>query len=679
MNTCIHQKWVNTRVLFFFIKTYSRYKHMYSKRGAHMKHVSTRIKRKRLVIVCLLGLLGFATIGIRLGYVQFKMGEELTNLATDSWSRDIVFEPDRGDVMDVNGEVLTENISAPSVIVIPRQIDTPEETATQLAEILDMSYEKAYEYVTQNEKSVQIHPDGRKISEKQEKQIRDLQIDGVYLAKDSKRHYPHDDYLSHVLGFTGIDNQGLMGLELYYDSYLKGKKGRLSYYSDAKQRKIDAHADIYSPPSDGLHLKTTIDLNVQTIMERELDLAAAKYNPDGAMAIAVDPKTGGVLGMATRPNFHPSNYQEVDPGIFDRNLPIWSTYEPGSTFKIITLAAALEENTVDLEKDTFFDNGSITVGGAKLRCWKSGGHGSQSFLEVVENSCNPGFVHLGQKLGKEKLFSYIDAFGFGQKTGIDLQGEGSGILFSLDQVGPVELGTTSFGQGVSVTPIQQVMAVAAAINGGYLYEPYIAKEWLDPVNDEVVEVIEPILKEQVISKDTSKEVREALEAVVAKGTGRPAFVDGYRVGGKTGTAQKVGPDGTYLQNNHIVSFIGFAPADDPEIVVYVAIDNPKGTVQFGGVVAAPIVGTIIEDSLRSMGIEERDDGLEKEVIWPEESKVEVPDLIGEDTEELIHYMTDLSIETSGEGTTIINQSPEAGSMVEAGSTIRIYLSNINEQ
>lgn len=640
-----------------------------------MKQVSTKVKRKRLVIVCLLGLLGFIVISIRLGYVQFVIGKELTDLAEDSWSRDIVFEPDRGDITDVHGEVLTENISAPSIVLIPRQIETPEETATHLSDILDMSYEKAFEYVTQNEKSVEIHPEGRKISEIQEKELRELQLEGVYLAKDSKRHYPHDDYLSHVLGFTGIDNQGLMGLELYYDSYLQGEKGRLSYYSDAKQRKIDTHADVYSPPTDGLDLRTTIDSNVQTIMERELDVAVAKYNPDGATAIAVDPNTGGILGMATRPNFHPSNYQEVDPSIFDRNLPIWSTYEPGSTFKIITLAAALEENAVDLENDTFFDNGSIDVGGAKLRCWKSGGHGSQTFLEVVENSCNPGFVQLGQTLGKEKLFSYIDAFGFGQKTGIDLQGEGSGILFSLDQVGPVELGTTSFGQGVSVTPIQQVMAVAASVNGGYLYEPYIAKEWTDPVHGEVIEQMEPVLKQQVISKDTSKEVRETLESVVAQGTGRPAYVDGYRVGGKTGTAQKVGPDGTYLQNDHIVSFIGFAPADDPEIVVYVAIDNPKGTVQFGGVVAAPIVGTVIEDSLRAMGVEERDDGLEKDVVWPEQPKVEVPDLVGEDTEELVQYMTNLSIETSGEGTTIINQSPEPGSMVEEGSTIRLYLSN----
>src|SRR5699024_4403256 len=362
-------------------------------------------------------------------------------------------------------------------------------------------------------------------------------------------------------------------------------------------------------------------------MERELDLAVAKYNPDGASAIAVNPKTGGVLGMTTRPNFNPENYQDVDSSIFDRNLPIWSTYEPGSTFKIITLAADIEEETVDLEEDEFDDDGSISIDGTHLHCWKEGGHGHQSYLEVVQNSCNPGFVNLGMKLGKEKLFTYIKDFGFGKKTGIDLQGEGNGILFDPEDIGPVELATTSFGQGVSVTPIQQVMAVAVAVNGGNLYEPHIAKEWIDSRTGKSVDNFENEIKDKVISESTSKELRYALESVVAKGTGKPAYVDGYRVGGKTGTAQKVGPDGQYMQDNYIVSFIGFAPADDPEIVVYVAIDNPKDTLQFGGVVAAPIVGTIIGDSLRAMGVEPREDGLEKEVYWPEQPKVEVPDLI----------------------------------------------------
>ncbi|AUJ26776.1 stage V sporulation protein D [Virgibacillus dokdonensis] len=642
-----------------------------------MKRVSAVTTKKRIVTVFLIGILVFVIIDIRLGYVQFVIGDELMGQATELWTRDIEFEPERGKILDRNGEVLAENVTAPSVVVVPRQIDDAEKTAQKLASILQMSEDEAFEYVTKNASSVNIHPEGRKINEKQELAIRTLDMNGVYLSKDSKRHYPFGDDLSHVLGFAGIDNQGLMGLELFYDEQLSGNKGSLSFYSDAKGRRLERLADIYSEPEDGLDLKTTIDTRVQTIMERELDLVASKYNPDGAVAIAVNPKTGGVLGMTSRPNFHPENYQEVDSDIFDRNLPIWSTYEPGSTFKIITLAAALEEEVVDLNKDHYHDDGDISVGGSELHCWKSGGHGHQSYLEVVQNSCNPGFVSLGQKLGKDKLFSYIDLFGFGKKTGIDLQGEGTGILFKPENVGPVELATTAFGQGVSVTPIQQVMAVSAAVNGGFLYEPYIAEEWINSTTQSVQKQVKPTMKKRVISEDTSNEIRHALESVVAQGTGRPAYVDGYRVGGKTGTAQKVGPDGRYMENNYVVSFIGFAPADDPEIVVYVAVDNPKNAVQFGGVVAAPVVGTIIGDSLRAMDVKPRTEGLEKDYQWPEQPKIEVPDVKGMKKKDLQEYMTNLSIETSGDGDYIVDQAPKPGTKVEQGSKIRVYLAENN--
>ncbi|HLS35865.1 MAG TPA: stage V sporulation protein D [Bacillota bacterium] len=642
-----------------------------------MLNISTRTVKMRIITTFFFSIIIFFIIIIRLAYVQFVIGKGLTDDAVDLWTRELIFEADRGLILDRNEEPLTENISSPSVLVIPRQIEDVENTSKKIADILNMSLEKAKSYVTQNASIVRIHPEGRKINKEQEKAIRELNVKGIYLVKDSKRHYPYGNYLSHVLGFTGIDNQGLMGLELAHDDRLKGKKGNISYFSDAKGGRIEHLADNYTPPENGLHLKTTIDINVQTIIERELDLAEHKYNPDGSMAIAINPNTGAVLGMSSRPNFDPENYQDYDSEIFDRNLPVWSTFEPGSTFKIITLAAALEEKQVDLEKDTFFDKGSIKVGGANLRCWRSGGHGSQTYMEVVENSCNPGFVNLGLNLGEDVLFSYIEKFGFGKKTGIDLEGEGTGILFSPEQVGPVELGTTSFGQGVSVTPIQQVMAVAAAINGGDLYEPYIADAWIDPVTDKVIKQVKPKKKHTVISKETSEELRKALERVVANGTGRPAYVDGYRVGGKTGTAQKVGDDGRYMQGNYILSFIGFAPANDPEIVVFVAIDNPKDTVQFGGVVAAPIVGTIIEDSLSALNIERSDQGLEKKYMWPEMPKVKVPDLIGQTKEDLTEYMTNLSIKSYGEGDQIIDQSPRPGTSVEQGSTIRVYFAKKN--
>lgn len=632
--------------------------------------VSNVTVRKRLMIALFVGILTFLIIDVRLGYVQFVLGDMLTDRAKGLWSRNITFEPERGKIVDRNGVPLATNISTPTVYVVPRQIKDPATTAEKLASVLNMSKEKAYRDITQKERMVRIK-EGRKISHEKAKEIRDLGLDGVYIGEDSKRHYPNGSYLSHVLGFAGVDNQGLMGLEKYYDKELTGDKGAVKFYANAKGERMENMADDYEPPVNGLDLKLTIDTKIQTIMERELDIAQAKYNPDGIVAIAMNPNNGEILGMSSRPTFDPANFRNVPQEVYNRNLPVWSTYEPGSTFKIITLAAALEEGKVNLEKDHFHDSGSVQVAGARLKCWKRGGHGSQTFLEVVENSCNPGFVALGERLGKEKLFKYVKDFGFGQRTGIDLQGEGTGILFNINRVGPVELATTAFGQGVSVTPIQQVTAVAAAVNGGILYKPFIAKELIDPITKEVVMRNSPVEKRRVISEETSKEIRHALESVVAQGTGGKAFVDGYRVGGKTGTAQKA-QNGRYLENNFIVSFMGFAPADDPQIVVYVAVDNPKGVTAFGGTVTAPIVGSIMKDGLKAMGVEPRKNQIEKELKWPDTPLIKLPDLTGLTKLELTEQLLNLRIDASGEGDVVVRQSPEPGTKLKEGSKVRLY-------
>jgi stage V sporulation protein D (sporulation-specific penicillin-binding protein) len=635
--------------------------------------VSNVTVRKRLMIAMLAGILIFLIIDVRLGYVQFVLGDKLTGQAKGLWSRNIPFEPKRGEIIDRNGVPLATNISAPTVYVVPRQVKDPATTSEKLAAVLNIPKENTYRQITQGESIVRIK-EGRKISHEKAKEIRALGLEGVYIGEDSKRHYPFGSYLSHVLGFSGVDNQGLMGLELYYDKELSGERGSVKFYANAKGERMNDMADDYEQPVDGLDLKLTIDTKIQTIMERELDIAEATYNPDGIIAIAMDPNNGKILGMSSRPTFDPANFQNVAQEVYNRNLPVWSSYEPGSTFKIITLAAALEEGKVDLEKEHFHDSGSVEVAGARLKCWKRGGHGSQSFLEVVQNSCNPGFVELGQRLGKDTLFKYIKDFGFGQKTGIDLAGEGSGILFNLNRVGPVELATTAFGQGVSVTPIQQVAAVAAAVNGGTLYKPYIAQELVDPVTKEVVMRNTPVAKRRIISEETSKEIRHALESVVAQGSGFRAFVDSYRIGGKTGTAQKA-QNGRYLENNFIVSFMGFAPADDPQIVVYVAVDNPKGGLIFGGTVAAPIVGSIMKDGLMAMGVEPRKDQIEKEIKWPDRPLITLPDLTGLTKLEITEQLLNLKIDASGEGDVVVRQSPEAGSKVKEGSTIRLYFDN----
>lgn len=635
--------------------------------------VSNVTVRKRLLIALFVGILIFFIIDVRLGYVQFYLGNLLTDLAKSSWSRNVPFAPKRGEIVDRNGVPLATNVSAPTVYVVPRQIENPAQTAAKLASVLKMTEEQAYRYITQK-KSIVTIKEGKQVSHTIAKEVRALNLPGVYIGEDSVRYYPFENYLSQVLGFVGSDNQGLAGLELYYNKELSGKTGAVKFYANAKGQRMQNMADDYQPPVNGLNLELTIDTKIQTIVERELDIAQAKYHPDDMIAIAMNPNDGEILAMSSRPNFNPSNFRNVPQEVYNRNLPIWSTYEPGSTFKIITLAAALQEGKVNLDKEHFKDPGYVQIGGARLKCWKRGGHGDETFLQVVQNSCNPGFVELGQRLGKDTLFKYIKNFGFGQKTGIDLQGESTGILFNINRVGPVELATTAFGQGVSVTPIQQVAAVSAAINGGILYQPYIAKELIDPVTNQVVMKNAPVAKRRVISAKTSQEVRYALESVVAQGSGGKAFVDGYRVGGKTGTAQKAA-NGKYLENNYILSFIGFAPADNPQIVVYVAVDNPKGTIQFGSQVAAPIVGNIMKDALPALGVKPRTSQMEKKLTPLDTPLIQVPNLVGMTKMDIMDTMLNLKIDSGGTGDVVVRQSPEAGAKVKPGSTIRLYFAN----
>ncbi len=492
--------------------------------------------------------------------------------------------------MTNDGTIIADNLTTVSLVFIPNQIEAnkKEEIATKIANILECDVNAIREHIFKSSSIERVHPEGRRLSYEQADAIDKLHYEGVYLVKESKRIYPYEKLLCHVLGYVGIDNQGLSGLELQYDNYLTGATGSIQYYSDAKGQKL-MMSENYVEPTNGMDVELTINYEVQTAIERELDNAMEKYKADGAWSIAMDPNTGEILGMASRPGFDPNNYQNYSIEEINRNLAIWSSYEPGSTFKIVTLSASLEEGVVDLEKDNFYDGGSVDVDGARIKCWKRGGHGAQTFLQVVQNSCNPGFVELGRRLGKEKLFQYIDNFGFGSKTGIDLNGEGSGILFSLDRVGPVELATTAFGQGVSVTAIQQITAVSAAINGGTLYSPYVVKRLIEPETGEIIQENKPKKVRNVIQKSTSKKVRYALESVVALGSGRNAYIEGYRVGGKTGTAQKVN-NGVYMVGNYITSFIGFLPANDPKVIVYVAIDNPKGITAYGGTVIALICG-----------------------------------------------------------------------------------------
>ncbi|MDN4607554.1 penicillin-binding transpeptidase domain-containing protein [Sporosarcina highlanderae] len=606
----------------------------------------------------------------KLFHVQIIKHEWLKARAEENWDREIPFGALRGEINDRNGQLIVGNRLSPTLYYMPSQNKEPEKAAAAIAGIIGMDKEKLLEKMTKKAYMVKLAPEGKNITQEQADEIAKLQIDGLYTGVDFVRNYPNGELLSRLIGFTGYDGDGLAGIEYAYDEILKGTGDKIRLYTDARTIPLPHVDDSFETGDKGASVLLTIDLEMQKAVERELQQALEKFDATSALGIVMNPKTGEILSLASMPSFDPANYQNTDPSIYNRNLPVWMTFEPGSTFKIVTLAAGLEEGLIDLNHEHFHDPGYTMVANARLRCWKREGHGHQTFLEVVENSCNPGFIEIGRRLGGEKLDKYIRDFGFGETTGSGIAGEAKGILFSQKAFGPVEQATTAFGQGISVTPIQQVQAVAAAINGGYLYKPYIIKE-IKNDKGETIKSFEPEMKRRVISDETSAKVREALESVVANGSGRNAFNDGLRVGGKTGTAQKV-VNGTYADGDYIVSFIGFAPADDPELLVYIAVDSPKNSIQFGGVIAAPIVGRIIEEIAPLAGIEKREGQIEKEYRWGDPLTHRAPDLTGMTKGMVARQLHTYRIQWHGDGEVIKYQMPAPESLIMVDDIIHVY-------
>lgn len=633
-----------------------------------LKKIDTKI---RLILVLFIVIL--VVIVLRVMYIELFEYDKLASLANDLWSRDLPIEGDRGLIMDRNGVVLADNITTTSLVLIPNQIEDKDKVSCDLAEILGVTKEEMDKHVKKVTSIERVHPEGRRLDYETADKIESLGYDGVYLVRESKRYYPYGDTLSHVLGYVGIDNQGLSGIELMYDEYLQGESGAIKYFSDAKGKKLNL-SELYLESSSGMNIYLTIDINIQLALERELDNADSTLNPDNSLAVVMDPNTGEILAMASRPTFDPNNYQKFSAEVLNRNLPIWMTYEPGSTFKIITMSSAVEEKVIDIFNDTFYDSGSVKISGSRIGCWKSGGHGHQTFLQVLENSCNPGFVKLGQLLGKETLFSYFDLFGFGSKTGIDLNGESKGIMFPLERVGELELVTSAFGQGISVTPIQQVTAVSSVVNGGTLYQPYIVKSVTEPTTDSIIIYNNPVKVRNTISEETSAIMRYALESVVARGGGRYAYIEGYRVGGKTGTAQKV-KDGRYMDNNYIMSFMSVVPANDPKAILYVAIDNPKKTALLSSYTTAPVARKILLDIISALDIPKQEGAIEKTMYWDDPVYNDLPNVIGMTKKQAQRELYYYTIEYTGYGDYVLEQSPSAGTSLPIGSTVRLLLGN----
>ena len=628
-------------------------------------------KQFRIKLVFIIVSIIFIFILFRIIYIQVFSYEKLNNLATSLWQRNLPITADRGRILDRNGNVLATNITTTTLYVVPNQIVDKESTATKLSQILNADYDDVLKHLNKRTSLEKVNPEGRQLSSDIADKINELNIDGLYLMKEAKRYYPYGTLLSHVLGYVGIDNQGLSGLELKYDDYLTGKNGSIKYVSDGKGNRLKT-SEVYEKPQNGMDIYLTIDIDIQLALEKELENASAKYNPDESLAMVMDPNTGEIIAMGSNPTFDSNNYKDFDLETINRNLPIWKNYEPGSTFKIITLAASIEEKTINVFEDHFHDSGSVNVEGARIKCWKSGGHGSQTFMQVVQNSCNPGFVLMGQKLGTERLYSYVEKFGFTKKTGIDLNGESSGIMFDLDKIGPVEQATISFGQGISVTPIQQVTGVSAAINGGKLYTPYVVKFITEPETNDIMYENTPTLVRRVISEDSSSLVRTVLESVVSQGTGKNAYIENYRVGGKTGTAQKV-KDGKYMVGNYIVSFIGFLPADKPEYVVYVAIDYPKGITQYGGTVSAPIAKNIMKNIISIKDLKPSSDVTPRSYTWLDIKYKQVPNVINLSKNNAAKLLKGFEIIYSGSGDNVMYQEPKEGTFIKENGTVKIML------
>jgi stage V sporulation protein D (sporulation-specific penicillin-binding protein) len=462
----------------------------------------------------------------------------------------------------------------------------------------------------------------RQITPEQGKQIRDMNLPGIDLTEESRRYYPKGTLAAHVLGISGIDNTGLEGIDKYYDDLVGGTKGRIVIEHDAAGREIPEATHKYIAPVDGSNLVLTIDETIQYIVERELDKVFKQYQAKNAAAIVMDPKTGEILAISSRPTFNPNSYNDY-PASNRRNFAINDAYEPGSTMKITTSAMAMEESVVN-QSSQFYCPGYVKVGKETIKCANNKAHGSQTFAQIVENSCNVGFVKVGLDLGADRYYKYINAFGFGLKTGIDLPGEANGILVPKERCKQIDLGTMAMGQANAVTSIQLTTAVSAVANNGKLMKPHLLKEVVDK-DGKIIETVEPEVVRQVISEQTAKDLCQILEGEVTNGTGRNAYIEGYNVGGKTGTAQKIAPGGGYLANEYVASFIGFAPSYDPRIVVMVVVDAPKGYPYFGGWVAAPAAKEIINDSLKYLEVPLRNsNGQQVEV---KDEQVVVPDVV----------------------------------------------------
>lgn len=661
---------------------------------------STFVQRKKIGGLLAITVFLFCALMVRVAWLQIVRGEELSSAAREQQTSDNTITPKRGLIYDRNMKIIANNLSVETISITPKNVrqnskQSPEEIARNMAEILELETESVLAKINKNSNFEYIK---RKVEKDQADALREYvnkyKLDGIKFSEDTKRYYPYGNFASQVIGFVGSDNKGLEGIEMVYNEHLEGVPGRIVSANKTAGLELPDNYESYYEAQNGKSVVLTIDETIQHFTEKHLENARIENQlEEGAAAIVMNVKTGEILAMATKPDYDLNQPFEITEAVEEkypdikkeletledseynakltevtqflrRNKAVVDSYEPGSTFKIAVASMALEENVVSLN-DHFFCGGSIKVADRRISCANRNGHGAQTFVQGVQNSCNPVFIEVGARVGKEKFMEYVKGFGFRDVTGIELPGETSGIFHVAEYFKEIDLATSSFGQSFNVTPLQMVTMVSAVANGGKLMKPHLVKQLVDE-NQNVVEEYEPTVVRQVISEETSNTMRQILESVVSEGGGKNAYLAGYRIAGKTGTSEKQ-PRGN---GKYVASFVGFAPADDPEIVCLVILDQPPvGATYYGGLIAAPVVKNILEESLQYLGVEPEYTQEELDRI-----DITVPDITGKTRKEAEAILKEVGVNISfrGTGDTVLDQVPKPYSKLARESKVVAY-------
>lgn len=641
--------------------------------------------RRNIFIIVFCILIGVVGLSLRLSYLMIFKSDEYARRAQDLHERERPIKAARGSIYDRNGVELATNKPVSTISVIHSQITEPEKVISVLTQKLGLEEKYVRKRVEKNSSIERVKSN---VPKEIADDIRDLKLKGVMVDEDYKRHYPYNDLASKVIGFTGGDNQGIIGLEVEYEKYLKGIDGTILTLTTAYGVEIENAAEDRIEPKSGNDLYTSLDVNIQQYAEQAAKKVLEAKNANNVKMILMNPQNGEIYAMVNVPEFNlndpftliDSIASETDISSLSekeennllnnmwRNACISDTYEPGSSFKIVTATAALEEGVVDLD-DTFFCPGYKIVEDRRIRCHKAGGHGSETFYEGTLNSCNPVFMEIGARVGIDRMYHYFRKLGLFNKTGVDVPGEAGSIMHKTENVGAVELATISFGQSFQITPLQLLTSTSAVINGGKLVTPHFGVTIKNRDGD-TIKTLEYKETSSSISKETSETMKMLLEAVVSDGTGKRAYLPGFRVGGKTATSEKL----PRSENKYISSFIGFAPADNPQVIGLILIDEPVG-IYYGGTIAAPVISEVFDNILPYLGIEEKFTQEEKEEY--NIANIDMPDFIQKDKEEISKILKEIDhtgeVYYIGEGDVVMEQFPLSGEKIEKSSDLILYL------